>query len=262
MLLILRGVVSINEPLPLASVAQIADQRCAIASQVETILAHSIFQRAPRLTQLFRFAVQMSLEGKTHLLKEYTIAVDVFARPESFDCRLDSIVRVEVARLRKKLDRYYRIAGTEDRVVIKLPRSGYQPVVWFRNDDTIRDESGPTVALIESTQNSAADWSTSELPFANIARISRDSLESFERQYDLIVVLLGNKEQPSDFSWAVDAAARHTSALLLVPDTGSKASLLALSEAVKSIVDDGQMSRSFNRPECTVAGCNTAVSFS
>jgi tetratricopeptide (TPR) repeat protein len=55
-------------------------------------------------------------------VKAYSIAVDVLERPTTFDPGEDSIVRVEVGRLRKLLEMYYRGPGLNDPVQFRLPR--------------------------------------------------------------------------------------------------------------------------------------------
>jgi hypothetical protein len=49
------------------------------------------------------YVVDRTLCAKTHELKEYTIGLAGFDRPEQFDPRIDPIVRVEAGRLRRKV---------------------------------------------------------------------------------------------------------------------------------------------------------------
>jgi hypothetical protein len=53
-----------------------------------------------------RFLVEHALAGQQDQLKEYTIATMAFGRPESFDPRVDSLVRVQATRLRGLLNAY------------------------------------------------------------------------------------------------------------------------------------------------------------
>ena len=52
------------------------------------------------MSRFLRFAVTRALNKNLSSLKEYTIGVEVFDRPESFDPTIDPIVRVEARRLR------------------------------------------------------------------------------------------------------------------------------------------------------------------
>ena len=70
-----------------------------------------------------RYIVEETLAGRADKIIGYTIGVDVFGRPESFDPSVDTIVRVEAGRLRRSLDQYYREAGANDPVEIVVPRA-------------------------------------------------------------------------------------------------------------------------------------------
>lgn len=65
-------------------------------------------------------------------MKEYLVGVEVFNKLETFDPRIDSIVRVEARRLRSKLDRYYQTEGREDPVVIQFRKGSYVPQLLTR----------------------------------------------------------------------------------------------------------------------------------
>jgi hypothetical protein len=75
------------------------DVRC----QLDRLLASSVFANAGRMSRFLKFVVEQTLAGEGERLKEYVIGVEVFDRDASYDPRLDSIVRVEAARLRSKL---------------------------------------------------------------------------------------------------------------------------------------------------------------
>ena len=49
-------------------------------------------------------------------------------RDPGYDPKIDTIVRVEARRLRKKLETYYAGPGVGDPVRIDVPRPGYAPV--------------------------------------------------------------------------------------------------------------------------------------
>ena len=60
------------------------------------------FIRSRRLGRFLRFTVEQTMAGRQAALKEYLVGVEVFGKTESFDPRIDSIVRVEARRLRAK----------------------------------------------------------------------------------------------------------------------------------------------------------------
>ncbi len=99
--------------------------------QVARITAGRRFTAAPSLARFLNFIVRETTAGRGPALKEYLIGVDVFGRGETFDPRIDPIVRVQAGKLRKRLDEYYRREGASDEIIIDLPKGSYVPV--FRN---------------------------------------------------------------------------------------------------------------------------------
>jgi hypothetical protein len=59
-------------------------------------------------------------------IREHEIAAEVFGRGEAFDPRIDSTVRVNIARLRAKLIDYYNGPGAEGPIAIELPKGSYK----------------------------------------------------------------------------------------------------------------------------------------
>jgi len=99
----------------------------AILAELDKILQNRIFQAATGQKNLLRYAVERTLQG-CHDLKEYSVAIDVFGRGESFDPRRNSIVRTEARKLRASLARYYDSDGQGDPIRIEFPKGGYAPV--------------------------------------------------------------------------------------------------------------------------------------
>src|SRR5258707_11465946 len=103
----------------------IADE--SILEQLSKILASSPFANADQSRALLKFVVEQAVNQRTDRLKEYTIGAEALGRGESFDPRIDTIVRVEASRLRGRLERYYSVEGYADRVEIALPKGSYIP---------------------------------------------------------------------------------------------------------------------------------------
>jgi tetratricopeptide (TPR) repeat protein len=99
----------------------------AIQGEVERILASEKFARSKRLRSLLRFTVAQTLQGNADTLKEYVIGTEVLKKPDSYDPRSDSLVRVLASRLRVKLKEYYNDGGSEDPLVIEFPKGKYVP---------------------------------------------------------------------------------------------------------------------------------------
>ena len=102
----------------------------AVRDQVGKILGSTAFAGSKRLSQLLTFLVEQALEGRS--FNEYSIAVDVFGKDESFDSCIDPVVRVHVGRLRNKLNQYRAAAGVKDAIEIVLPPRTYVPLIRMR----------------------------------------------------------------------------------------------------------------------------------
>jgi TolB-like protein/Tfp pilus assembly protein PilF len=117
-----------------------------VQSQLKRILSSKTFQPVERLRRFLEFVVQETMAGRSDLLKEYLVGVEVFAKESSFDPRNDPIVRVQARRLRARLARYYREEGQGDELVIDLPKGGYAPT--FKHVHASTQKTTVAAALI------------------------------------------------------------------------------------------------------------------
>ena len=101
--------------------------RHAIREQLGRILASPEFHATDKMRGFLRFVVEEKLAGRSHRLKGYTVAVEVFGRGEDFDAANDPIVRIQAGRLRRALERYYLVAGRLDPILIDIPKGRYVP---------------------------------------------------------------------------------------------------------------------------------------
>ena len=102
----------------------------AVRVQLSKILRSDGFVHARRMRRFLEFVVEETLAGRANQLCEYSIAISVFERDESFEPGLDPIVRNDARRLRQKLLEYYeRSKHVEDnQVLIEIPKGSYIPV--------------------------------------------------------------------------------------------------------------------------------------
>ncbi len=96
-------------------------------AELEAVLRSELFSRAPTLAHLLSYLCEKSFAGESGQIKEYSIAVDVFGRRDSFDQDVDSIVRVQANRLRKRLAEYYASEGAKHPLQICIPVGQYVP---------------------------------------------------------------------------------------------------------------------------------------
>lgn len=96
--------------------------------QVQRILHSATFRNAHTLQQLLQFLVAQAYGPDGEKLKEYTIGLGAFGRPQDFDPKTDPIVRVQTHRLRQKLKEYYDSEGERDPILIEIPKGHYLPI--------------------------------------------------------------------------------------------------------------------------------------
>jgi hypothetical protein len=79
--------------------------------QIRTALSHVIssrtFQASPGLARLLTFLVEEELSGHSDRLKETYVGHALYGRPATYDPKLDSVVRVNASRLRRRLLDYH-----------------------------------------------------------------------------------------------------------------------------------------------------------
>src|SRR5580658_5840374 len=115
-------------------------------TQVQRIIQSKAFRTSEVHRNLLQYLAEKSLSGTADSLKEYTVGLDVFAKPESYDPRQESVVRMHVGRLRQKLAEYYRSEGVDDPILVDVPKGGFR--VTFETRE-MRPE--PTAAAAEET---------------------------------------------------------------------------------------------------------------
>ena len=161
-----------------------ASREPAIRQELERVLSSPGFARNERLSQFLRFLVDRHLEGRDSELKESVIALEVFGRKAGYDPKLDAIVRTEAVRLRARLEKYYQTGGSQDPLIIDLPKGGYRPVV--RERVTAADETvTPTVPPAMKARAGSSWWIAAALAVLVLVAIgtvwwgTRPSRESF-----------------------------------------------------------------------------------
>ncbi len=121
--------------------------------QVQRIIHSKAFRTSEVHRNLLQYLAEKSLSGTADSLKEYTVGLDVFAKPESYDPRQESVVRMHVGRLRQKLAEYYRAEGVDDPVFVDVPKGGFK--VTFETRE-IRPDGMAPAATEETPQPGAS----------------------------------------------------------------------------------------------------------
>jgi TolB-like protein/Flp pilus assembly protein TadD len=111
--------------------------------ELERVLSSACFARSERTSKLLRFLVERQLEGRENELKESVIGVEFFGRKPDYDPKVDSTVRTEAVRLRARLSKYYSTEGSQNPIVIHLPKGGYVPSFRQPEPALERQRTGP-----------------------------------------------------------------------------------------------------------------------
>ena len=98
-----------------------------VLEALQRILNVEQFRNADRLSAFLSYVVTETLGGRGHKIKAYSIGLEVFGKPATFDGSVDPIVRTTAARLRAAMERYYRMEGSADPVEIVLSKGSYIP---------------------------------------------------------------------------------------------------------------------------------------
>lgn len=117
-------------------------------AQKEDVLEHLAalqnangFEENSRKYKILEYLVKAELEGNGDRLKAYAIGVDVLNRGSSFDPSTDSIVRVEIARLRTALDLQY--LSNPSRIRFEVPKGTYRPTIVVDDLTAVPKENSP-----------------------------------------------------------------------------------------------------------------------
>lgn len=100
----------------------------ALRDASERLLASPGFGRAPRMARLLRYLVDQALAGTARPPTEYAIGLDVFDRdPARYHPGEDPIVRVQMGRLRQRLQACHAELGDAGAPRLLIPLGSYRP---------------------------------------------------------------------------------------------------------------------------------------
>jgi hypothetical protein len=94
----------------------------------QRILDSEGLRRSGRLRELLAYLLKRAAESPDGPIREQDIGREVYGRRPDYDTGHDTIVRVQVAQLRKKLERYYETEGRSDPLILTIPRGRYLPM--------------------------------------------------------------------------------------------------------------------------------------
>jgi TolB-like protein len=122
--------------------------RAKIRKQLDRILKSAEFQAADPGRRFLSYVVEEALEGRSEQLNVNAIAQAVFGRDVGLDPQSDPVVHIEAGRIRRALERYYLVCGSNDPVIITIPKGHYAPSFEQRS-------YGPGASASSSPMNNA-----------------------------------------------------------------------------------------------------------
>ncbi|GAA0739963.1 hypothetical protein CA233_08230 [Sphingomonas sp. ABOLD] len=189
-----------------------------VRAQLERLRAHA-FTGSDKLYAFLHFVVEEALAGRAATLKELVIGVELYGGVIEYDPRIDSAVRVEARRLRRKLAAYYAGVGREDAVIVSIPTGGYAPSFRLRQDARCIAADAPGAALEPPI--------LAVLPFTALcihekafaAGVTDEIIYAAERDAHLRVVPRAIMFQFRESRYSLDEVATHAGAALVLHGT-------------------------------------------
>ena len=134
--------------------------RSDVMQQLERIVSSKHFRNSKRYPSFLRFVVEETLAGKTDVLKERTLGVNVFGRPNDYDTNDDPVVRVTAGEIRKRIAQYYQEPGHEEELRVDLPLGSYVPhflpaahIISIAEHDHFRDHADASIAVVQAPEH-------------------------------------------------------------------------------------------------------------
>lgn len=117
------------------------DERWVLVTRVA---ASRLFCKAGQLRELLRFLAEKAIASPDVEITEQEIGSRVLGRRPDYDPQSDNIVRVQIRRLRQKLEEYFVADGLHEPMVIAIPKGSH--VLRFERRPE-QDRGAPPVAL-------------------------------------------------------------------------------------------------------------------
>lgn len=184
-----------------------------LSTQIEILVRSNTLHGSESLCKLLRYLGRHAVEHPNERVKEYQIATEVFGRPSDFDPQSDSMIRVQVGRLRAKLSEYYSNEGANDPLIIELPKGAYHLQSHHRGSPPVKDSSSGAIPIpilqapvpAQPAQTSATEaagrWKAAAIMLAVLLIAALVLLASFfnTRKLSQTVLAGGSEPAPSEF---------------------------------------------------------------
>ncbi|WP_052249726.1 hypothetical protein [Tateyamaria sp. ANG-S1] len=103
-----------------------------IEHYIAQVEASSVLGRSKRRARLLSHLIRSEYLEQGDRLKAYSIGLDIFGKPTEFDPAADSVVRVEMGRLRSALALFEASEFNDTRIIVDIPVGTYRPTIELR----------------------------------------------------------------------------------------------------------------------------------
>ncbi|HLT64060.1 MAG TPA: hypothetical protein VKZ92_06010, partial [Pseudohongiella sp.] len=115
-----------------SSAAPAAADQQALTAVRQRLIDSGALGRSSVYLNLLEYLLNCAQQGKQP--KEFEIAVDVLHRDSNFDVAKDSVVRVYVHQLRKRLDHYFTTVDPNSPLKLSIPKGQYTVVISYNEE--------------------------------------------------------------------------------------------------------------------------------
>lgn len=127
--------------------------------EYEWLLNSGVLGRSGNLARVLKYVCEEYFQGRADQIKEYTIAVEALGRQSYFDPQTDTIVRVTVHSLRKRLIEVYQNEGAGHPVRLVIPSGRYAPSFVHQSSPDRIQAGSPGQQDASAQETSPADGS-------------------------------------------------------------------------------------------------------
>jgi hypothetical protein len=119
--------------------------------ELSWLLNSGVLGRSHNLSRILNYVCEKHFQGQSGQITEHEIAVEALGRRDDFNPQTDTIVRVTVHQLRKRLQEIYADSGASRPVQIHIPAGQYAPS-FIHNEERcpVSASSGPVDAVSDS----------------------------------------------------------------------------------------------------------------
>jgi hypothetical protein len=133
-------------------------------ASINKIVKSECFRSSRSLRHLLEYLGEKTLNNEADELKEYTIGVEACGKPASYDPQKDAAVRVQIGRLRQKLQEYNEADGALDPVSVEVPKGRFSLLFHHRQGEQESSERPPESPLGDNDSLLLAEAPVNELP--------------------------------------------------------------------------------------------------